>query len=187
MTQDEITDCLIAIAERHMDGDDMKRLLRDALPAALDKVAPLAPAGPADLTGEEKEMLQEAGMAAPHLVRCADLVRAALVLGALRRTPEDERERLVRELFHHADAAEQQAILRTLILLPNAGKFLAVAEEGARSGARNVFEAIACENLYPARHFPEDEFQRLVHKAEALGFPHKRIAGLSERQGRRLM
>jgi hypothetical protein len=44
-----------------------------------------------------------------------------------------------------------------------------------------VFRAIACDNPYPAAHFPEASFNQMVLKAVFVGAPVSRIVGLSRR------
>ena len=44
-----------------------------------------------------------------------------------------------------------------------------------------IFEAIACENPYPARHFPELNFNQMVLKAAFNGVALARVVGLSSR------
>jgi hypothetical protein len=47
---------------------------------------------------------------------------------------------------------------------------------------QSVFEAIACENAYPARHFPDQNFNKLVLKAFFTGVGVARIVGLGGRR-----
>jgi hypothetical protein len=44
-----------------------------------------------------------------------------------------------------------------------------------------VFEAIACENPYPAAHFPELNFNQMVLKALFTGVALERVIGLDGR------
>ena len=107
--------------------------------------------------------------------------RAALLLFALERLPEKEHVEFIGELFMRGDNREQEALLRTLSLLPDAGRFLATAVEACRTNAQTVFEAIACENLYPSCYFPDSNFNQLVLKAIYTGVSLQRIVGLSHR------
>jgi len=61
--------------------------------------------------------------------------------------------------------------------------FLETALLGCRTNARRVFEAIACDNPYPERHFPELEFNQMVIKAIFREVPVSRIEGLARRNG----
>jgi hypothetical protein len=72
--------------------------------------------------------------------------------------------------------------LHTLPLLPKAERFVELAIEACRTHVQSVFEAIACENPYPARFFPEANFNQLVLKAFFTGVSVHRIEGLRERR-----
>jgi hypothetical protein len=107
--------------------------------------------------------------------------RAALLLFTLERLPVEEQVEFIDELFMCGDNREQEALLRTLSLLPDAGRFLATAVEACRANVQTVFEAIACENPYPSCYFPESNFNQLVLKAIFTGVSLRRIVGLSDR------
>jgi hypothetical protein len=51
---------------------------------------------------------------------------------------------------------------------------------------QSVFEAIACENQYPERHFPEHNFNQMVLKSFFTGTPVQRIEGLATRRSAEL-
>jgi hypothetical protein len=84
-------------------------------------------------------------------------------------------------LYTRGDNAEREALLRTLSLLPEPDRFLSTAVEACRTNVQTVFEAIACENPYPVRHFPELNFNQMVIKAIFIGVPLRRIVGLPTR------
>jgi len=107
--------------------------------------------------------------------------RAVLLLFALERIPAEEHVEFIHELFMRGDSREQEALLRTLSLLPDAGRFLATAVEACRVNVQTVFEAIACETPYPGCYFPESNFNQLVLKAIFTGVALQRIVGLSDR------
>ena len=79
------------------------------------------------------------------------------------------------------EPVEREALLHTLSLLPEPDRFLSTAVEACRSNVQTVFEAIACENPYPVRHFPELSFNQMVMKAIFIGIPLPRIVGLLTR------
>ena len=83
--------------------------------------------------------------------------------------------------FKTGDNGERLAILKALQLLPEPARFVDLAIDACRSHVQDVFEAIACENPYPARHFPEANFNQLVLKAFFTQVEVRRIAQLSER------
>lgn len=100
---------------------------------------------------------------------------------ALAVTP-DEMSRL-REVGAHrdGDTRERQAILRALPVLPHPDRFLALAIDACRSGVPSLFEAIACENPYPAAHFPALNFNHMVLTALVTGVALERLVGLGAR------
>lgn len=83
--------------------------------------------------------------------------------------------------LEEGDAREQQSWLRALPLWPEAGPFLPHAIEACRSNIIPVFESLACENPYPAAHFPERNFNQMVLKALFNSIALSRVAGLPSR------
>ncbi len=110
-----------------------------------------------------------------------ELGRTALVLRAFEVWPPEEPVKFIDELFVRGDNAEREALLRTLPMLPDAGRFSVTAVEACRTNVLTVFDAIACENPYPARYFSELHFNQLVMKALFIGVSLRRIVCLSER------
>jgi hypothetical protein len=133
--------------------------------------------GPDDLA-----RLRQAGLVAPERWRLATFARAALMVRALGALPADEHLNFVRELYRRGDFREQSAILQSLILLPRPERFVTLAVEACRTNVGDVFEAIACENIYPATHFADLNFNQLVIKAFFVGIAVSRIARLKERK-----
>ena len=109
------------------------------------------------------------------------LARAALLLQAAAALTPGELETLVDECFLGGDTRERQAVLRTLALLPDPNRFVPLAVDACRTSVQPVFEAIACENPYPARHFPEPSFNQMVLKAVFIEVAVGRILGLEAR------
>lgn len=103
-----------------------------------------------------------------------EVARAALLVNAYPRVVPDE-------LWARGDNRERQAVLKALPLLPEPERFAAIAIEACRSNVLTIFEAIACENPYPARHFPELQFNQMALKAAFNGVALARIVGLRER------
>ncbi len=110
-----------------------------------------------------------------------DAARVTILLEAADRLLLRDTVALFQELFREGDSREQAAILRSLPFLPQPAAFLQIASDGCRTGVQRVFEAIACENPYPAAHYPELEFNALVLKALFIGLPLRRIVGLGRR------
>jgi hypothetical protein len=109
------------------------------------------------------------------------LTRSGLLLHAAAGLAPGELEALVEECFLQGDTRERQAVLRTLALLPDPGRFVPLGVEACRTSVQPVFEAIACENPFPVRHFPESSFNQMVLKAIFIGVAVGRILGLEDR------
>jgi hypothetical protein len=56
-----------------------------------------------------------------------------------------------------------------------------LAVEACRTSVQTIFEAICCDNPFPARHFPNASWHQMVLKALFTGAPVARIVRLSER------
>ena len=107
-----------------------------------------------------------------------DAVRALLLI-ARQQSPTFAAEAL--ECFAQGDAREQQSWLRAIALWPDGQQFLSAAIDACRTNIVPVFEALACENPYPAQHFPERNFNQVVLKAMFNSIALSRIAGLASR------
>jgi hypothetical protein len=133
-------------------------------------------------TEEEIARLAGAGVSWPIGTWGADeLGRVALLVAAAAHWPEADLSALVEECYRQGDGAERQAVLRALPLLPGPERFLEIAVDACRSHIQPLFEAIACENPYPARHFPELNFNQMVLKALFTGVALARILGCDGR------
>jgi len=138
--------------------------------------------GALGLTPAEVNELRAVGLTWP-LDRWAldDLARAALLLRVGEVLEQPGIEAVVERRYRDGDAREKQAILRALPLLPRPERFLAFGVDAARSGIPPLFEAIACENPYPAAHFPPLNFNHLVMQALVTGAALERVLGLGAR------
>ncbi len=83
--------------------------------------------------------------------------------------------------YEKGDSREQESWLRGLSLLPGCERFLDTAVDACRTNIIPLFESIACENPYPARYFPELNFNQVVMKALFNFLALERIIGLEER------
>jgi hypothetical protein len=133
------------------------------------------------LSDETLDTLRKAGVIAPQQWSMGDLGRALLLLHTLLLLPDAEHASFVMRLYQRGDSTEQQAILRSLILLPEPQRWVSIATEGCRSNVAIVFEAIACDNAYPERFLCELSFNQLVLKSLFTGISIRRIAGLNKR------
>jgi hypothetical protein len=115
-----------------------------------------------------------------------DEAARALLLLRLPRSPADEFGERVLACYEKGDSREQESWLRGLAVLPQPGRFLATAVDSCRTNIIPMFEAICCENPYPARHFPELNFNQMVLKALFNNIALERIVGLAGRQNAEL-
>lgn len=119
-------------------------------------------------------------------VFCADEAARAAVLLAVAVGSPVELAAVVDTAHREGDHREKAAVVRALALLPDAGRFVDLALDAGRTNDTDLFRALACDNPYPARFYPELEFNKLVMKAAFVGAPIDRIAGLDRRASREL-
>ncbi len=110
-----------------------------------------------------------------------ELGRITLLVAAAGGRSDADVETLVEACYRQGDGRERQAVLRGLPLLPAPERFVPLAVEACRSHVQPLFEAVACENPYPAAHFPELNFNQMVLKALFTGVALERIVGLEAR------
>lgn len=94
-----------------------------------------------------------------------ELARALLLVHAAGVVAAEPFKNLVEECYARGDNRERRAVLRALVLLPQPERFVTLAVEACRSSIQPIFEAVACENPYPAAYFPELNFNQMVLKA----------------------
>jgi hypothetical protein len=119
--------------------------------------------------------------ARPHFT-LTDWVRLTLVFRAFSNLPAAGQPELVERLFESGEIGEQESLLRTLALLPEPARFTDTGLAACRTNARRVFDAIACDNPFPAEFFPELGFNQMVLKAVFVEAPVARIEGLAARR-----
>jgi hypothetical protein len=83
--------------------------------------------------------------------------------------------------YEQGDSREQRSWLRTVGFLPDAEQLLPVVIDACRTSILPLFEAVACENAYPAKHFPDRNFNQMVLKALFNDIALERIIGLTSR------
>jgi hypothetical protein len=130
----------------------------------------------------ETARLAAAGLPAPRGWALSAVCRAALLAVLCARLDAAARLRVARAVFKTGDNEERAALLRALSLLPEPERFVELAIDACRTHVQSVFEAIACENPYPARHFPEHNFNQMVLKSFFTGVAVGRIDGLAARR-----
>lgn len=133
------------------------------------------------LTGAEETRLAEMAPGVSFAEWGGDEFARAVLLLSLEPLDRDTRRDLIHQCYQKGDSREQESWLRILPLLPDGEYFLDTAIDACRTNIVPLFEAIACENPYPPRFFPEANFNQLVLKALFLGLAIHRIAGLESR------
>ena len=109
-----------------------------------------------------------------------EAARVAFLLAAASADPA-ALPQVVSAAYHEGDSSEKKAVVQGLSLLPDPGRFLDLALDAGRRAETTLFRAVACDNPFPARHYPELEFNKLVMKAAFVGAPVSRIVGLDRR------
>ena len=89
--------------------------------------------------------------------------------------------------YEQGDAREQQSWVRAVAWLPDAKQYLPLVIDTCRTNILPLFQAVACDNSYPAHYFPEANFNQMVLKALFNGVPLARINGLSDRSNSELV
>jgi hypothetical protein len=86
------------------------------------------------------------------------------------------------QLFETADMYEHQALFAALPLMPFQEDLIPRAIDGLRTNISLVFDAIALNNPFPAKYFPEANWNQMVLKAIFMQRPLYRIQGLEGRR-----
>ncbi len=149
--------------------------------ARLSRASRFAPRGALMPTETERRAAAEA-VPGVEIERWTTLetVRVALVLSR-DDLAEESAQRALETAFRFADEGELCALYRSLAHLPDAGRFAWRAGEGCRTNMKSVFEAVACDTPFPARHFDDVAFRQLAIKAVFIGAPLWRVVGLDGR------
>lgn len=115
-----------------------------------------------------------------------DAARALLLLSRAAHLGDEACAEASLACFVAGDASEQESWLRAVALLPSPSQFTPQVIDACRTNILPVFRAIALGNPFPARHFPELNFNQMVLKALFNGVPLKGIVGLQERRNTEL-
>ncbi len=137
--------------------------------------------GTAPLDGSDVAALASLGLPWSSEVGVDECGRAALLLATLPSRSPDDQGRLIDQLIRRGEIRERQAVLRVLAALPGPERFVAIAIDACRTNVTTVFNAIACDNDFPERWFPDPAFAQMVLKALFIGVPVARIRGLAAR------
>lgn len=160
---------------------------RDRFLSTFTAAARVLGKAPLGLHADERDALEAAGAArSVEGWRLDELGRVTMLVLVSRCLPATELEQLLSIGYQQGDSRERQALLRALPFVTGAERFLPLAVDACRTNELPVFEAIACENRYPAAHFPELNFNQMVLKAMFMGVALARIAGLEQRRSNEL-
>jgi len=124
---------------------------------------------------------------APENWEIGQAARAAMITKVFLFLPALDQEKFLYELYYRGDNQEKQAVLQTLIFLPDSKRFLHLAVEGGRTNVMDVFYAIACDNAFAWAHFTDLQFNQMVLKALFTGTPIERILGWKKRNNSELL
>jgi len=108
--------------------------------------------------------------------------RLRLLEAALAALPPAGHVALVAELYRTGDINEKETVLRALPSLPDSARFVEIGIEAVRSNVLSIISAIACDNPFPQRHFPESAFNQMVMKCLFSGIALAHIVGLAQRR-----
>ncbi len=133
------------------------------------------------LQAEDIRALTAAGVIGAESWQIDNVARTALLLRALSALPAAGHAEFVRQVYLRGDYREQAAVLHSLSFLPQPEQYLELAIDACRTNVLDVFEAIACENAYPAAYFPTANFNQVVLKAIFMAVLVGRIADLASR------
>lgn len=111
-----------------------------------------------------------------------ELARVLLLLAGEERAPRGAFGAILQRAYDDGDNKERIAVLRSLPFLTRPEEALETAIESTRTHVAPIFEALACENSYPADHFPDLNFNQMALKAAFVGVALSRIVGLSKRR-----
>lgn len=164
----------------------------EQLCALISKASRQLPRGPLAPTADERQAAGElvpercdrlgSGLAGvdPERWTVLEAGRVALVL-AHPGCGDERIERALEEAFRYSEVGEQCALYRSLVLLPDAGRFVRRAGEGARSNMRSVFEATCCDTPYAALWFDDVAWRSAVIKCLFVEAPLWRLTGVDLR------
>lgn len=110
-----------------------------------------------------------------------DAARAAVLLHLAETWPADDFFAAAVACYEQGDAREQESWLKALPCFPGPERFLPYAYDACRTNIQPVFEAIACENPFPAQYYPALHFNQLVLRSLFLAVRLDRIVGRAAR------
>jgi hypothetical protein len=153
-----------------------------AIAAAFASASRFLGKAPLATSGGESQLLRAAGLDWPIAqVGIDEAARMAVLIEEADHAGETDLVSLVEDLYRRGENRERQSVLRSLPLLPRPDLFVALAVDACRTSVQPIFEAIACENPYPAAFFPELNFNQMILKALFIEVALERVVGLRKR------
>jgi hypothetical protein len=125
---------------------------------------------------------ERADLGPTAITSAGELARVMCLLFAEDRAPSGTFAAFFRRAYDDGDNRERIAVLRALPFLARPEDVLPTAIESTRTHVVPIFEALACENPYPAAHFPDLNFNQMALKAAFVGVELARIVGLAKRR-----
>jgi hypothetical protein len=122
----------------------------------------------------------------PDLWGIDEAVRVVLILATWKGDDASFAVRIER-LCTIGELTEHVACLKGFAVFPAPGRLLVRARAAVRSSVQPIFEAIACQNPYPADHFDEASYNHMVVKCVFSGISINTIVGLDERRNEDLV
>jgi hypothetical protein len=181
----ELLCVLLGIVERGASADGLRWLVQHLAVDEPSFQVAFAGAGRrlgrAAIGAADAERLERAGVPWSSASGVDECGRAALLVAALGALEPARHVPVVRDLVRRGEVRERQTVLRVLAGLPEPARFVELAIDACRTNVGSIFEAIACDNAYPAVHFPDGALCQMVLKALFTGAPVARIVGLSGR------
>ncbi|WP_157964716.1 EboA domain-containing protein [Algibacillus agarilyticus] len=88
---------------------------------------------------------------------------------------------LIMRAYQQGDEHEKETIIRGLCFVDQQGDLIELALDACRTNMSTMMSTIAFNNPFPARYFPEHEFNQMVLKSLFMGLDIDRVQGLAER------
>lgn len=111
-----------------------------------------------------------------------DVVRTVFVLHCLKSADTQNKIKIISDYYRYGDEYEKATLLQALDLLDPAGDAVNVAINACRANSLIVLNAIILHNYYPAKYFPELNWNQLVLKALFQGLNIANVRDLEKRQ-----
>jgi hypothetical protein len=122
----------------------------------------------------------------PLIGMSSDCAGRIWLLCALAKAVPTELATVLEATYDEGDSLEKIAVIRSLALLPFPERFVEIARDAGRGNEVSTFGALACNNPYPARFYPELAWNQLYMKAVFMDLPLAQMVGARERDNAEL-